>query len=126
MTDAAFEKLKSKFPASVEGHSEFCGQTAVYVAPDQFHEVALFLRDDEDMQFDLLVDVYGTDRLKLGQSPEQQTRFATNYELYSVSKNKFLRVVVSVPDPDPSASNGTAGELPVLPSVTDVWPTANW
>jgi NADH dehydrogenase I D subunit len=120
MTDAVVEKLKTKFPLGVEGHSEFRGETTVYVAPDQFHEVALFLCDDEAMQFDLLVDVYGTDRLKLGQSP----RFAVNYELYSVPKNRFLRVIV--PAPEPASTNGKEGDLPVLPSVTDVWPTADW
>jgi NADH dehydrogenase I D subunit len=124
MTDAAVEKLKSKFPSSVEGHSEFCGESEIYISPDRFHEVALFLRHDEELQFDFLIDVYGTDRLKLEQSAGQSSRFAANYELYSVSKNRFLRVIV--PAPDPSASNGAAGELPVLPSVIDVWPTANW
>ncbi|MBN1219192.1 MAG: NADH dehydrogenase (quinone) subunit D [Anaerolineae bacterium] len=119
MTDAVVQKLKTIFPFGIERYAEFCGQTTVYVAADQFHNVALFLRDDEAMQFDLLVDVYGTDRLKLGQSP----RFAANYELYSVPQNRFLRVIVAAPDP--TGSNGKAA-LPVLPSVTDIWPTADW
>ena len=71
MTDAAVEKLKSKFPSGVEGHSEFCGETEVYISPDRFHEMALFLRHDEELQFDLLIDVYGTDRFKLGKSSAQ-------------------------------------------------------
>jgi NADH dehydrogenase I D subunit len=118
--NAVVEKLKAIFPFGIEAPPEFRGETTVYVASEQFHDVALFLRDDQAMQFNLLVDVYGTDRLDLRESP----RFAVNYELYSVPKNRFLRVVVPVPDP--TSANGKDGDLPVLPSVTDVWPTADW
>jgi NADH dehydrogenase I D subunit len=121
MTDNALEKLQATFPQGVTGRPEFRGETTIQVDAADLLEVARFLRDDEDLQFDLLVDIYGTDRLKLGQSP----RFAANYELYSVAKNKFLRMIVEAPDP--VSGNGTGGgELPVLPSVTGVWPTANW
>ena len=119
-TNAIVEKLKAIFPFGIERHTEFFGEATIYVTSDQFHDVALFLRDDQDMQFNLLVDVYGADRLNLSQSP----RFAVNYELYSVPKNRFLRVVV--PAPDPSPANGKDGDLPVLPSVTDIWSTADW
>ncbi|MBN1992603.1 MAG: NADH dehydrogenase (quinone) subunit D [Anaerolineae bacterium] len=123
MTDAVVEKLKNIFPYGLKTDTEFCGGTTVYVAAEQFHDVALFLRDDEALQFDLLVDVYGTDRLKLSRPADQAARFAANYELYSIPKNRFLRVIVPAPDPTPG--NGT-NDLPVLPSVSDVWPTANW
>jgi NADH dehydrogenase I D subunit len=115
MTDTVVEKLRAAFPSGVKGHSEFRGEMTVNINPAQFHEVALFLRDGEGLKFNLLVDVYGTDRLKLGQSP----RFAVNYELYSIPHNKFLRVVVEPPAPE-------YGGLPALPSVTDIWPGANW
>ncbi len=91
----------------------------VEVNPTHWHDVALLLRDDEELEFNLLVDVYGTDRLKLPQSP----RFAVNYELYSIPKNQFLRVIVATPDPAPSNSNTP---LPEIQTVTDIWPTANW
>ncbi|HEX9921090.1 MAG TPA: NADH dehydrogenase (quinone) subunit D [Anaerolineae bacterium] len=123
MVDTIVEKLKTRFSDGVKGHSQFRDQTTVTVDPTQFHEVALFLRDDEDCRFDLLVDVYGADRLELGQSP----RFAANYELYSIPHNKFLSVIV--PAVDPAAANGQGGpdgNLPSIPSVTDVWSTANW
>ena len=120
MTDTTIEKLKHFFPLDIKDCAEFRGETTIQVSAEQFHDVALFLRDDEDFQFDLLIDVYGTDRLKLGRSP----RFAANYELYSIPKNKFLRVIVDAPDPPPPTNHDD--NLPVLPSVTDVWPTANW
>lgn len=127
MTDTIVENLQTKFPAGITGQTEFRGDTTIYVASDQLHEVALFLRDDPDLGYDLLIDIYGTDRLKLGQTP----RLAANYELYSTSKNKFLRLIAAAPDPTgESASNGQGkiklDDLPTLPTVTDVWPTADW
>lgn len=122
MIDTIIEKLNAKIPSVVKGHSEFQGDTTFYIEADRLHDVALFLRDDEDAQFNLLIDLYGTDRLKLGETP----RFAVNYELYSISKNRFLRLIVGTPE---ASSNGAQGQdhgLPVLSSVTDVWPTANW
>jgi len=118
MTDL-IKKLNVLFPSAVTGHSEFRNDTTLYVDAKQFHDVAFFLRDDEAALFNLLVDVYGADRSKLGNAP----RFAANYQLYSIPKNEFLRVVVTAPDP--SGENGKDA-LPVLPSVTDVWPTADW
>ncbi len=125
MIATVIEKLQAKFPAAIQKEEQFRDQTAVYVDSTEFHDVALFLRDDEELQFNLLVDVYGTDRSKLGLSP----RLAANYELYSIPQNKFLRVIVAAPDVESNGhgGNGASREnLPAIPSVTDVWPTANW
>jgi NADH dehydrogenase I D subunit len=121
MTDTIIEKLNARFPEATKNRVDFRDETTIDVDAAQFHDVALFLRNDDELRFDLLVDVYGTDRLKIGQTP----RFAVNYELYSIPHNKFLRVIVEAPDP---ASNGSNGKqpLPALPSITDIWPTANW
>ena len=120
MTDRTIEKLQATFPQAVQGYAEFRDELTIQIDPLQLRDISLFLRDDEDLRFDLLVDVYGVDRLKLGQSP----RFAVNYELYSVPHNNFLRLVVAIPDP--GGAVGQNGELPALPSVTEIWPTANW
>ncbi|GAB4462657.1 MAG: hypothetical protein Kow0031_41150 [Anaerolineae bacterium] len=112
------EKLNATFPNAITSHTEFNGETTVTLGVEKFHDVALFLRDDAVAQFNLLVDVYGTDRAKMAQSP----RFAVNYELYSIPRNEFLRVIVEAPDP---AQNGKHA-LPDVPSVTDVWGTADW
>ncbi|MCB0154675.1 MAG: NADH-quinone oxidoreductase subunit C, partial [Anaerolineae bacterium] len=123
MTDTIAEKLNQSIPGAVESLPEFRDQPVVEVKSGHFHEVARLLRDDPELKYNLLVDVYGTDRLKLRQSP----RFAANYELYSIPHNKFLRVIVPATDP-PAGGNGSNKKenLPLLPTVTDVWPTANW
>ncbi|MCB0212559.1 MAG: NADH dehydrogenase (quinone) subunit D [Anaerolineae bacterium] len=126
MTEKLIEKLNAKVPSALKDHSEFRGDTTLVIDAEHVRDVASFLKNDEDTQFDLLVDVYGTDRLKLGQSP----RFAVNYELYSISKNKFVRVIADLIDPGRNGGNGGSGKfgepLPKVASVTDIWPTANW
>ena len=69
MTDSIIEKLQAALPAGIKGVSEFRGETTLNVVAEQMHEVARFLRNDPEARYDLLIDVYGTDRLKLGESP---------------------------------------------------------
>lgn len=122
MGDKTIEKLKAIHPGAVKDEAEFRGDVTITVDSSQLLEVAQFLHDDEDSQFNLLVDVYGTDRSKLG--VQYPTRFASNYELYSIRNNQFLRVIVDVPD---ATSNGHSnGNLPTVDSVAGIWPTADW
>jgi NADH-quinone oxidoreductase subunit C len=48
--------------------------------------------------------------------PMPQRRFAAVLQLLSVANNRRLRVRCFAPNDD----------LPVVPSVTDLWPVANW
>ncbi len=78
------------------------------------------LRDNAVLGFDTLMDLCGIDYLTYSDKPleenPQDRRFAVVYHLLSVKLNQRLRVKVF-------ADND---EFPVLNSVTDVWPTANW
>lgn len=129
MANQVVETIKEKYPSIVKSEKQFQGDLELTVSADDFHELALFLRDDEALKYDLLVDVFGTDRSKLDPSAYvtngSAPRFAANYELYSVPHNKFLRVVVEA---DAPSSNGNAANdaLPEIPTVTDVWATADW
>jgi NADH-quinone oxidoreductase subunit C len=67
------------------------------------------LRADPDLAFDFLSSVTATDW------PGRAPRFWLAYELYSLEHRHRLRAKVGVPDEDPRA-----------PSVTGVFPTANF
>jgi NADH-quinone oxidoreductase subunit C/D len=115
MPNPIVEKLRTQFPEAVLDVSEFRGDTTVAVAPEALLEVAPFLHDDSELRYNLLVDLTSVDRSILGVEP----RFATVYELYSIPYNHSLRLEVPLP------WNG-ATEMPRCPSVTRIWPTANW
>ncbi len=82
-----------------------------------FHEAARFLRDDPAAAYDVLLDLVAVDRLKLDGPPafREEERFQLNALLYSTKRNEHLRLRVAAPAADPR-----------LPTLTDVWPAANW
>lgn len=116
MSQLALDRLKEKFGEAVlETHSHHGDDTAV-VAPEQILEICKFLKADQELAFDLLESVTAVDRLQL---PESSPRFEVIYHLYSLGKNKRLRVKARVDEAAP-------GKNPELDSVVAVWRTANW
>ena len=92
-------------------------------------EVMTRLRDEAELRFEQLLDICGMDYSAYGSEISEggaylaedavspfPSRFAAVYHLLSVSHNMRLRVRVFAED----------DELPVLDSVTDIWPVANW
>ena len=117
MNNGTHNALSERFPEAILEESTFCGQTTLTVEADALPQVAQSLRDDYG--YELLLDIYGTDGLRFGDTP----RFAANYEFFSISHNKHLRLIVPLPDPAPA--NGKDA-LPEVGSVTGLYSTANW
>ncbi len=120
MTPAdALALLAAEFPGAV-------GLTGA-VAPDRLVEVCRFLRDDPRLRFDLLNDVCGVDHLEPDPKKLPKAGFEPHVEVvYQLSsfahpgRRLTLRVVL------PRWANGVEGELPEVPTVTGVWPAADW
>jgi len=89
--------------------------TLVLRAPDLL-EACRTLRDDPALRFDTLVDLCGIDYQAYGDTVHEGPRFASVVHLLSVANNQRLRVRSFCPD----------DELPVLASLTEVWPAAGW
>ncbi|HET7088106.1 MAG TPA: NADH-quinone oxidoreductase subunit C [Anaerolineae bacterium] len=108
MSDPIVETLKARFGDAITGVVEFRGETTIHVRPDAIADVCAFLHDDEAASYDFLSDVSAVDVWP------DEPRFQVNYHLYSMERNTRLRLKVRVRD----------GQS--LPSVTGVWPAANW
>ena len=91
-------------------------EVTVVVAAERMLEVMAELRDRPELRFDMLIDVCGVDYSAFGEGAWEGRRFAAVYHLLSLAQNWRLRVRVFAPDDD----------FPVLPSVINVWPAANW
>ena len=74
------------------------------------------LRDTPDLRFEQLVDLCGVDYLHYKDGTRAGPRFAVVYHLLSLSHNRRLRLRVFAAD----------DEVPVVDSVTELWPSANW
>lgn len=92
------------------------GEVTVEVAAADWIEVALRLRDDPRLAFDMLIDLCGVDYSAYKDGAWQGRRFAVVLHLLSLTKNHRLRLRTFCPDDD----------FPMLPSLVEVWPAANW
>lgn len=116
------------------------GETTLETAQENLREIAIILRDDPAFKFTLLVDLCGVDyadygidewitekatgsgfergverERKVKKSQWRQARFAVVYHLLSIAHNRRLRLRAFV-----------EGEPPLIDSVIDIWPAANW
>lgn len=109
--ELTISKVKAAFGEALLEAQFFRGETTLVLSKEALPEVARFLRDDPEIGYECLVDLCGVDYLELGLSP----RFAVVYELLSRPRQQRLRLKVPVGE-----------EEPVVPTVVDVWPAANW
>ena len=105
------QKLRERFPdVPFRRHEgEAVRDHTLYLAADRLVEVCTHLRDDPELAFTMLVSISGVDYLP------QDPRFEVVYHLLSIPNNGRFVLKVQVREDDPK-----------VPTVTGVWPTANW
>jgi NADH-quinone oxidoreductase subunit C len=109
MNNLVVERLKARFGESKIEPSEFRGELALIVPKESIVEVCRFLKEDDELKFDLLADLCGIDMY----TPVK--RFGVIYNLYSLKNKHRIRLKTFVEEEDPT-----------LPTVTSIWGTANW
>jgi NADH-quinone oxidoreductase subunit C len=144
-------QLRDRFGDTLLDARLAAGEVTVEVAPADLIATATALRDESPFRFEQLIDVCGVDYLAYGdvewateeasttgfsravdanvagrlpgleeelsmETPQKDRRFAAVYHLLSVKLNQRLRIKVFAPDE----------QLPIVPSVIDVWNGANW
>ncbi|OLC86451.1 MAG: NADH dehydrogenase [Acidobacteria bacterium 13_1_40CM_4_61_5] len=100
------KRYRARFGAAIREAAEDRKQAILVVDREQLREIALYTRDEE--KYALLSDLTAVDW------PKREKRFDIVLNLYSFEHNARLRIKV----------HAAAGEI--VPSVTSVWPTANW
>lgn len=141
--------FSSQLQTNVLVQNDVFGEVTIEVLPADALAVFEKLRDDAALKFEQLIDVCGVDyseygsvewttesasatgfsrgvepatgaRLRFGDDIEStesgRARFASVYHLMSVTHNHRLRVRVYC----------ESEAVPVVPSVIDLWPVANW
>ena len=92
------------------------GEVTIEVKPEDWLDVALTLRDEPGLAFDILMDLCGVDYSAYKDGVWEGARFAVVVHLLSVAKNHRLRVRAFCAD----------DEMPVIASLVDTWPAVNW
>jgi len=101
-------------------------EVTVVVKAENLPAAAMTLRDAPELKFEQLTDLCGVDYSAYGVGASEGepgagpsdagTRFAVVYHLLSITHNRRLRLRVFAAD----------DEFPVVASVINVWPSANW
>ena len=107
---SALEAAGGQFGDAVERVVVDRGELTFHVKPDRLPEVARTLRDNPALGFELCAGVSGV------HYPQDTTReLHAIYHLLSISRNRRLRLEVSVPDAHPH-----------VPSLVAIYPTCDW
>jgi NADH-quinone oxidoreductase subunit C len=142
------QRLAARCGDKIAATHEWRGETIVDVLPENWLAVAQLLRDEDEFHFEQLIDVAGVDYLSYGETEWDTTdvsstgfsrgvegesagrfdwadrprasaghkRFAAVVQLLSIRHNQRLRLRGYCAD----------DALPVIPSLTGLWPVANW
>lgn len=143
------EKLQKVLTSRIQTIVLDCNEITIEVLPEDLISVATKLRDHDDLAFDQLIDLCGVDYISYGQTEwstdrssttgfsrgveasdtgrlrfgdelntgnDEKPRFASVIHLLSYRHNQRLRLRSFAKD----------NEYPVVPSVIDVWNSANW
>ena len=115
-----YEKLKTCLQEAlgdrIKVFNDRLGEVTLVVDPADYLGVALELRDNASLRMEMMIDLCGVDYHSYGQGTWQGRRFAVVLHLLSVTHNWRVRVRCFCADDD----------FPVLPSLCEVWPAANW
>ena len=100
-------RLRAQFGDDVVAFADEFGHAVATVSRERYRDIVAFLRDEPDLACDYCDFVAGVD---LG---EEGMQVVTH--LHSTSRSHDVRVKVLLPADDP-----------VCPTISDLYPTANW
>ncbi len=120
---AIHNRLAERFGAAIPGCSLQALDPWIEVAPASLVEVARFLHDDPELCFNQLNCISGVDYLQT--DPKKKADFQPHvevlYHLTSLVHKHRMVIKVTLP-----RWNDGPGRLPEVPTVSDVWRTADW
>lgn len=120
------DRLKQQFGDKITGANLEAIDPWIEISPDGLVDVCTYLRDDPDLRFDMCNCISGVDYFepdpKKAKKVDWEPHLEVVYHLWSF-KNKcslVLKVIL------PRWKDDQEGQLPEVPSVAGIWPTADW
>ena len=108
--------LRSAIGSSIVDLKVALGEITLVVDSANYLNAMAILRDSDELCFEELVDLCGVDYSGYGNGEWTGARFAVVSHLLSIKNNWRVRVRVFATD----------DVMPQVPSVTQIWPSANW
>lgn len=120
------ERLKKKFGEKISGANFAAIDPWIEVKPESLVEVCQFLKTDPELKLEFLNCITAVDWLEKDPKKAAKAGFEPHlelvYHLSSITKKHSLVVKVMLP----RWKNDVPGELPEVPSVNQIWRTADW
>ena len=110
-SEEIIEKVKTDQGEGIASSEVNLGDSVLFVGPERIHDIAEYLKNDPDLNFDYLSNITGADYL----NEEREPRFEVVYELHSIEKNHSIRIRVGLDE-----------EAPTIPTVSDLWKGAHY
>ena len=108
-------RIQERFGDRITDANIVHGELTIIIEKDCIIPVTEALRDDDDLAFEICLDVVGLDYLEYGNGAWEGPRYAVVYHLLSIRHNHRLRLKVFVD-----------GNPPIVDSVVGIWAAANW
>jgi len=102
-------RLSERFSGSIIETHSYKGDDTAVVKKEDILEICTFLRDDEGLRYNFMMDLTAVDYL--GKEP----RFEVVYHLYSLKYNRRVRIKAGVSGLDCN-----------IDSIVTIWESANW
>ncbi len=111
------EELQNKFAEAIIVQQPTQDEIpTLWVARDRAHAVLRYLKTETDKPYRMLYDLTAIDeRVRSNRQGQPPSDFTVVYHLLSFERNADVRIKVAL-----------EGEYPSLPTITDIWPAANW
>jgi NADH-quinone oxidoreductase subunit C len=125
-TPLILQRLEQRFGEQVTGSNLENVDPWIEVQPAALPEICRFLRDEPDLRFNLLncitsVDYFEPDAKKAAKVT-WQPHLEVVYHLSSLVHRHWIVLKLMLP----RWKDGQPGNLPEVPSVTSIWPAADW
>jgi len=108
--------LRNALGDQLQSLTQALGEVTIVVKSHDYASAMRVLRDHADLRFEEMIDLCGVDYSTYGDGLWEGPRFAVVSHLLSIKHNWRVRVRVFATD----------DEMPVVASMTDIWPSANW
>ena len=115
--NGTIDDLRARFADAILAEQPTCdGIPTVWVAPSRIRDIAAYLKNGVEQPYRMLYDLTAIDEhTRTHREGQPRSDFTVVYHLLSFDRNQDLRIKAPL-----------EGDAPSLPSITSVWPNANW
>jgi NADH-quinone oxidoreductase subunit C len=101
-------KLSNRFSNAIESNEALSDMLCITVKKEFIQSILLFLRDDQELQYNFLTTL-------CGMHYPQTEQLGVVYHVQSFVNNHRIRI-----------KTVTELNIPKIPTITTIWPAANW